>query len=148
MSTTVVIEDSEVRELLKGLIKNVGQISQRGKKYVGLLSAVVLGDVVDHFAKEAGPDGRWKPWSKSYHRFMVKIGKGGNLILSDTGRLRQGWQPTRYRVAQGGILWFNPITYGEKHDEGIGVPQRKFTWLSDNAIDKIEQQTADFILDV
>lgn len=147
--TTIVIEDKGVRNLIDGLIKNVGVISNRGKAYVGLLSSIVLGDVVDHFAKEQGPNGRWKPWSNRYRKYMTSIGKGGNLILSDTGKLRQGWQPARYRLAKDGILWFNPVEYAAQHDQGIfPYPKRKFTWISIKAKNEIERQTALFIEDV
>ena len=147
--TTITIDDKEVRKLIEGLIKNVGEISQRGKRYVGLLSSIVLRDVVDHFAKQEGPDGKWAPWSNRYRKYMASIGKGGNLILSDTGKLRQGWQPERYRLVSDGILWFNPVEYAAQHDEGIRpYPQRKFTWISKNATNEIERQTALFVEDI
>lgn len=149
VETTVVIDDKQVRHLINGLIKNARQISARSKKYVGLLSSVVFRDVIDHFEKQQGPNGKWAPWSPAYRRYMVSKGKGGNLILSDTGRLRQGWQPSRYRLTRDGILWFNPVRYAAQHDEGRKpYPQRKFTWISDKAIKQIEEQTAKFIEDV
>lgn len=149
ISASVVIDDADVRKLLNGLIKNVGQISEKGKRYVGLLSSIVFRDVIEHFEKEEGPGGRWKPWSARYARYMVSVGKGNNLILSDTGRLRQGWQPSRYRVAKDGILWFNPVPYAAQHDQGIfPYPARKFTWLSKQAVQEIETQTARFVEDI
>ena len=149
IETSVVVDDAAVNRLLKGLIKNVGQISEKGKRYVGLLSSIVLGDVVRHFENESGPNGRWTPWSDRYQRYMVSIGKGNNLILSDTGRLRQGWQPARYRLAQDGVLWFNPVPYAALHDQGIfPYPRRQFTWLSSNAVKEIEVQTARFVEDI
>lgn len=147
--TTITIEDKGVRKLIEGLIKNVGKITQREKSYVGLLSSIVLGDVVDHFAKEEGPEGKWKPWSNRYRKYMTSIGKGGNLILSNTGKLRQGWQPARYRLVNDGILWFNPVEYAAQHDQGIfPYPQRKFTWISKTATSEMERQTALFIEDI
>lgn len=149
MEAIVTIDDKEVRRLIDGLIKNVGEISNRGKRYVGLLSSIVLGDVADHFAKQEGPSGKWKPWSQRYRKYMMSIGKGGNLILSDTGKLRQGWQPARYRASKEGILWYNPVEYAAKHDHGIPpYPQRKFTWVSKKAVNEIERQTALFIEDI
>ena len=149
IETSVVIDDKKVRRLLNGLIKNVGQISERGKKYVGLLSAVILRDIDEHFFLEEGPKGRWQDWSTKYKRYMISKGKGGNLILQDTGRLRQGWQPSRYRLTRDGVLWFNPVRYAAQHDQGKRPhPQRKFTWISNKAIKKIEEQTVKFIEDV
>lgn len=148
-NATITIDDKEVRKLIDGLIKNVGEISNRGKRYVGLLSSIVIGDVISHFSKEEGPEGKWKPWSNRYRTYMTSIGKGGNLILSDTGKLRQGWQPARYRASKEGVLWYNPVEYAAKHDQGISpYPKRKFTWISKHASSEIERQTALFIEDV
>lgn len=146
MSTEVIVEDKEVRKIIDRLIKNVGQISEKGRAYVGLLSSIVYQDIIDHFEKEEGPSGKWKPWSKRYSKYMASIGKANNLILQDTGRLRQGWQPARYRLSREGVLWFNPVSYAAQHDEGIfPYPQRKFSWLSDAAIKSMEEQTLKFI---
>lgn len=149
MSVEVVLDDKEVQKLLKGLTKNVNEISEKGRRYVGLLSSIVYRDIIEHFEREEGPNGKWAPWSKQYSKYMMAIGKGGNLILSDTGRLRQGWQPSRYRIAADGVLWYNPVSYAAQHDEGLGrYPQRRFTWLSDACISNIESQTVKFIEDV
>jgi phage gpG-like protein len=142
----VVFKDEKVRKLLSQLQKNVKKIGQRDKQYVGLLSSIVFRDIINHFERQEGPNGKWSPWSQVYARFMARVGKSGNLILSDTGRLRQGWQPTRYRVSSEGILWFNPVKYASIHNEGKGrYPQREFAWLSQNAMRAIEKQTAQFL---
>lgn len=142
----VVIDDKEVREMLSNLIKNVGKISEKAKEYVGLLSSVVFRDLIRHFENQEGPDGKWKPWSPRYANYMAKIGKSGNLILTDTGRLRQGWQPTRYRIVNEGVIWFNPVSYGKKHNEGIApFPKRQFAWISKDASDEMERQTLKFV---
>lgn len=149
MSVEVVLDDKEVQKLLKGLIKNVGEISEKGRRYVGLLSAIVFKDVIEHFERQEGPEGKWAPWSKRYSKYMLSIGKGNNLILTDTGRLRQGWQPSRYRISSDGVLWYNPVSYAAQHDEGLGqYPQRRFAWISDVAIKNIEEQTVKFIEDI
>src|SRR3990167_3296057 len=115
MSVEVKFEDKEIRRVVNGLIKNLGVISNRGKEYVTILSSVVIQDIIDHFEREEGDDGRWVPWSSTYRKYMIAIGKGGNLILSDTGKLRSGWQPARYRAAKDGILWYNPVSYAAQH---------------------------------
>ena len=149
MSVEVIVDDKDVRKLIDGLIKNVGQISEKGRRYVGLLSSIVFRDIIQHFERQEGPNGKWVPLSPRYQKYMLSIGKGNNLILSDTGRLRQGWQPARYRLAKDGILWFNPVAYAAQHDEGIfPYPQRKFTWLSTGAIKDIESQTVQFVEDI
>ncbi len=141
------IDSKHTEELLTRLGKNVEEISGRGKRYVGLLSAIVYRDLIEHFERQEGPEGRWAPWSEGYKRYLARVGKSGNMILIDTGRLRQGWQPSRYRLTEGGVLWFNPVSYGANHEEGIGVPRRRFAWLSDRAVKEIEKQTARFVED-
>lgn len=146
MSVEIVFNDKEARKMIDGLIKNVGRISDRAREYVGILSTVVIRDIVDHFANEEGENGRWAPWSRRYTKYMLSVGKGGNLILSDTGRLRQGWQPARYRASKDGVLWYNPVEYAAKHDEGINpYPKRKFAWLSKHATEDLAIQTLKFI---
>ena len=46
------------------------------------ISILAFKDIQDHFRKEAGPNGRWKP---------LKLRKG--RILQDTGRLRGSLMP-------------------------------------------------------
>lgn len=38
---------------------------------------------------------------------MKELGKGGNKILQDSGRLRNSFKPQNYRSVSEGILWFN-----------------------------------------
>lgn len=146
--TKITIKDKGIRKLLNDLIKQTGKISSRSQDYVALLGAIVLRDVEDHFNKQQGPDGSgWRPWSGPYAERMRKKGKSGNFILTDTGRLRKGWQPARHRTSKKGILWFNPIKYARTHDEGLGrMPKRQFTWISRRAMKKMESDTAKFLL--
>jgi phage gpG-like protein len=111
------------------------------------VGARVIADVINHFEQERGPTGKWKAWSPAYRKYMQKRGKGGNKILQDTGRLRTGWQPARYRTSREGITWFNPVEYAGAHDRGTRrLPKREFSWISRQAIEKIEKDTAKFLL--
>jgi len=113
-----------------------------------LSAVVVFPDIMDHFAKELGPDGKWSSWSANYALKLRKQGKGGNRILQDTGFLRQSFFPgsktAGARVGNGQILWFNSATtksgfpYAAHHDAGKsdGQRPRKFMWISDGALDK------------
>lgn len=145
MGVTVEINDRDVKRLLANLASRHNKIAERDRSYVGLLSAIVFRDLDSHFFLEEGPNGRWANWSRGYTEQMIKKGKQGNLILQDTGRLRAGWQPARYRVSREGVLWYNPVAYARKHDEGIGVPARPFAWISDRAVDQIVDQTHKFL---
>lgn len=143
----VVLKDKKVQKLLKDLIKNQKDITDRNRAFIGIMSAVILKDILDHFEKQLGPSGSWKPWSNKYRKRMIALGKGGNKILQDTGRMRQGWQPTNIRTTKAGILWYNPVKYSGFHDSGTrDIPQRQFTWLSSRAIREIESQVAEFML--
>ena len=145
MGVTVEIQDSQVRVMLAAIATNTRKISERSSDYVGLLSAIVFRDLIHHFEQQQGPDGKWQRWSDGYRNKLIKKGKGGNLILQDTGRLKGGWQPTRYRLSREGVLWYNPVEYGEKHQRGQGVPKRQFAWISDRAVDSMVDQTHKFL---
>lgn len=145
---TVTIKDRQVRKYLNTVTDRFGNIDKKSRQYVGILSAIVLRDVIDHFEEEKDPKRRWQDWSKNYRKRMVKIGKGGNMILQDTGRLKGGWQPTNYRTSRDGILWFNPVHYANTHDQGDrnrNIPRREFSWISDTAVRQMETQTIKYL---
>jgi phage gpG-like protein len=150
---SVTLDDARIQSFLKGLTKKKGEIAARKKAYVSGVSAFVFQDVMAHFEDEKGPDGKWAKWSKSYKEHMRKQGKAGNKILQDTGRLRQSFKPTNFRTNQKGIEWFNNALtkkgypYAWAHNEGADkMPERKFMWLSDKAVDKISQFTLSFMM--
>lgn len=150
---TALLDDKEIKSFLKGLSKRSNE-PQKNKEYVDLLSAITFKEINDHFIKEEGPSDNWKPWSKIYTDHMSKIGKSGNKILQDTGRLRQSFFPTNYRTSSEGVLWFNNaqtkggFPYAAAHDQGgPKLPQREFMWLSDKAVEKMTEQTLAYILD-
>lgn len=148
------INDEDAQKFLKKKIEKVAKIKGTDPKYVKVLSAVVFQDIMDHFKNEAGSEGPWKAWSKVYADHMAKIGKGGNKILQDTGRMRGAFQPTDSKTSSQGILWFNPaktktgFPYAAAHQEGGSkLPQRDFMWLSDLAKENIAEQTLRFLED-
>lgn len=153
MAVEVEFDDAEVRKFIQGVTEKLSDVRNVKPRFMALLSSIVYRDVMDHFEQEKGPDGKWKPWSKIYREHMRKIGKGGNKTLQDTGRLRQSFLPKNHRATKDGILWFNNaktggFPYALAHDEGeLGMPQREFMWLSDEAQDKISEQTLQFMLD-
>lgn len=147
-------DDAEVREFLSDISAKTASIKGAKKEYAGLLSAIVYQDVIQHFEKEQGSGGPWAKWSESYRESMEKRGRAGNKILQDSGRLKNSFLPKNYRQTSGGILWFNPaktktgFPYAAAHDEGgPKLPQRDFMWLSNQAMDKIEIQTLQFLLE-
>lgn len=152
MANEVVFKDEKVQRFLSELSKRHKQVTKGDNQYIKLTSAIVFKDVMDHFAKQAGPSGPWRKWSAVYADHMAKAGKGGNKILQDTGRLRQSFAPTKVRNTSKGIAWFNAaktrdgFPYASAHQEGgPQLPQRKFMWLSDKGMDDIADQTLKFL---
>ncbi len=154
MSAEAVLENEEITEFLASIGKKLKTIKNGEAKYAALLSSIVYRDVNDHFEKESGPDGKWTHWSFLYTVQMEKRGKGGNKILQDSGRLRNNFKPTNFKSSNEGPIWFNDATtkggfpYAYAHNEGDGnLPQRQFMWFSGNAVEKMAEQTLQFMID-
>lgn len=148
----VVVNDRKMRKLLKQISDRVGNIVDPSNAISSIFGTIVFQDIMDHFNRQSGPNGRWKPWSEIYARDMSRRGKGGNRILQDTGRLRQGVTPGNVRRSSRGLIWYNPVRtrhgfpYAVAHDEGgRKLPQREFMWLSGRALQKITQASLDYI---
>lgn len=147
MPTEIAIHDAEAQKALQKLIDKVKEVKDGGRAIGMALSAVVFRDIMEHFEREEGPDGAWKPWSDIYADHMRKVGKSGNKLLQDTGTLRQAFQPTSYRSVSEGIMWYNPartksgFPYAYHHNE-----TRPFMWTSDDASEKIAEVTLNFVL--
>lgn len=140
-------DDKQWQAILKKLNTKWKDIQNR-KEFGGITSAIVFEDIMDHFSKEQGPDGKWDSWSESYDKHLKKIGRGGNKILQFSGKLRQTFTPTSWRSNQEGILFFNNaktrtgFAYAEAHDEGgPKLPKRSFMWFSKNGMTKLVEQT-------
>ena len=147
-------DDKEVRDFLNNINSKLKNIKDGKKEYTGLLSSIVYEDVKRHFEDEQGSKGPWKKWSKLYKEQMEKQGKGGNKILQDNGRLRNNFKPSKVKKTNSGFLWFNDaqtksgFPYAAAHDKGGSkLPKRDFMWLSEKAMNKIEEQTLQFILE-
>jgi len=143
-------EDKEVRAFLRNMDSRLKDIKGGRRQYASLISVLVFRDVIDHFKNEEGPEGKWKAWSDKYKFHMQKIGKSGNLILTDDRTLVNNNRFGNFRNQSNGILFFNPTPYAEAHDEGSpkkNLPARPFMWLSKHAMDEISQQTLAFMLD-
>lgn len=123
-----------VKELLYQFRRNTDAVRKRMKSYANLITLNVFQDIMDHFKKEMGPDGKWPMWSVSYAgaiqgRWAFRTLKSGRvwkmdpydmefygikpprkpgLMLQVTGRLRNSFTPQKYRTNAEGISWFNP----------------------------------------
>lgn len=154
MSAEIEFQDEQLRELLSGYLANFKLIQNGYIRYQQLLSAIVYPDIINHFEKQSGPMGKWTRWSDSYKIQMARLGKENNLILQDSGRLRQNFKPQSVRTTKEGILWFNDaktkkgFPYAFAHNEGgPKLPKREFMWLSDDAMEKVEEQSIQFFFE-
>lgn len=155
MAAEIEFDDKEVRAFLSNLKGNLKNIKDGERKYIGLLSSIIYRDIMNHFATEQGSDGPWEHWSFWYSLQMERMGKSGNKILQDTGRLRQNFKPMgNVRTTSEGILWFNDAVtksgfpYAFAHNEGGDqLPKRDFMWLSNKAQEDISLQTLQFMID-
>lgn len=145
-------DNEEVEKAIRNLLAKTEAISKQDKEIVGILSKIVFSDVMDHFSKSEGSTGPWPKWSASYTKFMNRIGRGGNKILINNGRLRLNFQPMNVRKTADGLMWFNNaktasgFPYAAAHDEGgPKLPQRQFMWLSNQAIESIEDQILRYV---
>lgn len=141
--------------MIGNLEKGIDGVADKNKQYLDLLASIAFRDIIRHFQSEEGPEEAWEPWSEIYEAHMIKIGKGGNKILQDTGNLRQQNQPANRRKVQDGVLFFNPaktkggFPYAFAHDNNEQprkkLPRRPFMWLSENALEDMAQNTLKFI---
>jgi phage gpG-like protein len=150
---SVEFEDANVRRLLKGISTHLDEVKNGDKKYTGLVSAIVFADVMDHFQKQQGPSGPWAPWSQLYKKRAQEMGRSeGSNMLKMSGRMRNTFTPDKVRGTSDGPLWFNnartragfPYAYWFDEDPK-NKKKRPFMWLSETAMDKISDQTLEFI---
>lgn len=136
-------ESEEWSRIIKRIRRKWDDIRKR-KEFGGIVSIAAYKNIDQHFKDESGPDGKWQKWSTAYENHLKKIGRGGNKILQFKGNLRKSILPEngKFRSNASGVLLYSAIPYANRHDEGTdGMPQRKFMWVSDKAIDSILDQT-------
>ena len=128
-----VLKDEELKEFLNNLSGKLKDVSA----YLKLAYATFgFRDIIQHFANEESPEGKWTPWSKTYKDFMTSIGKGGNKLLQDTGMMRQSISETSVKkIDSYSVSVFSNKVYSRAHDEGYkNIPQRQFMWFSDEGM--------------
>lgn len=130
----------EIRATIQGqqtilaILKNMERRATDSRGLMARLATLGFTDVMEHFRKEQGPEGRWKPLAPSTieRRRKGKKARLGTKILQDTGRLRGSILPevTGPRMAKIGTS----LSYAAIHQFGQrGIPSRPFMWLSTNA---------------
>ncbi len=152
ISAEFTFDAQQWEDVINSLQRKFGSVQQLGEDptFMGIVSTVVFRDIIDHFRNEAGPEAPWQEWSSAYRKHMERIGKGGNLILQDTGRLRDSFIPQQMnKITSDGIVFYNNAVtsggfpYAFAHNEGgEKLPKREFMWLSNNALSDIASQVA------
>lgn len=119
------------------LLKVLNELSLKAKDTSALMARLAtLGfrDIMDHFAKESGPDGKWSPLKINRRRIgrYRKLRGARHKILQDKGRLRGSIQPVvesphRAVIATTGVIYAATHQFGNKKRN---IPARPFMWLS------------------
>jgi len=157
VSLEAIFESKGITDFLSKIDLKLKKRPAEMKKLGTVLKAKVFADIISHFEQEEGPDGPWTAWSQSYDAFMKSIGKGGNKILQDSGRLRQSITPAQglNRAINGGVLFYTDaktrsgFPYAAAHDTGGPIlPQRKFMYLGQDGMDAIAEATLNWLTDV
>jgi len=133
---------------LKIKFNGMSNIVSRINKYIDKLDKptpmfkkmAILGfkDVIDHFDKESGPRGKWKPLNMATvkSRRQGKKKNRGPKILQDTGVLRNSMKPSsgKIRTQKDRVILYTDIVYAAAHNFGTDkLPQREFMWISPRA---------------
>lgn len=133
-----------------------------------LYGTIGFRDIMAHFKKEEGPDGKWKPRSQFTQERYEAIRRGDakpdpgvsrgaysptNKLLQLTGTMRSSVMPGNARRldARSIIAWANDPKSGQ-HDRGKEsgfprIPARPFMWLSNTAKRDVANAAARYMLD-
>ena len=125
-------------------------------------------DILDHFKKEEGPEGKWKPRSQFTQERYEAIRRGAaeppegiarsafnpsNRLLQMTGAMRSSILGHNSRTLDSRtiLVWANDPKSG-KHDRGVDtgfpkIPARPFMWLSNSMKQKIARGAAEYLAD-
>lgn len=112
---------------------NLGQEINRVRKFGPFLKEIGQSMVAStklRFNKGIDPEGN--PWEPSQR--VIRQGQGRTLVL--TGRLQKSIE---YSSDESEVSWGTDVPYGEKHQEGDGVPQRQFLGISNDDEKEIER---------
>jgi len=122
-------------------------------------------DIIDHFEKEEGTQGKWEPRADSTQAMYAAISSGrrkppaggragsydpGNKLLQLTGKTRQSILPGVVSIrpkSVHAIVIEAKTAYSGFLDEGTSkMPARPFMWISGGAHDDISAMVLDLLL--
>lgn len=139
-----------------------GAIRNGAKVLKAAFNTAGFSDIIDHFKKQEGPEGKWKPRASSTQLRYALISSGqwrpprgmrrgsfspSNKILQLTGNLRKSLLPSNVkRVNASSILFYANAKYSGAHDRGEGnLPERSFMWLSDRGEERMRKAILELI---
>ena len=143
--------DKGFKKKLTTIRRSFKSINEKDDTFVRILWVHVFKDIMDHFEKESGPDGKWVPLSAVT---LANRRGGGGMILQDTGNMRQSFKPFPHKTRGDALVFFNFANYSKIHDEGgkttfgkrtVDTPQRKFMWISQEAMDNIAKSSIKYL---
>lgn len=144
MTVSITIQ-ADIKRMVRIQSGVINRISNSGRA-MDRVATVMVGDILQHFPRQQGPRGLWKPLSPATVKGRRKGGRVGGTpkALLDTGRLRNSILPrsTRDSASVG-----TNVSYAAAHQEGTkNIPQRSFLWISKMATDKITKIIGNFIV--
>lgn len=141
------VDDRIFKAKLTKMVKELKAGSYERRNLFQLMGIAGIQNIEDHFKKEAGPGGAWKPNSPATlkaraARSSVRAGnKYGPAILRDTGTM---WRMNT-QIKTGSVRVGSSADYAERHNFGRGVPQREWAYIDTPGHGKLKSNVAFYI---
>ncbi|MGN0192992.1 MAG: phage virion morphogenesis protein [Candidatus Gastranaerophilaceae bacterium] len=121
----------------------VNKLNKLSKKFVPapflkIIRETLIHEIKENFATEGTSSGeKWKAWSTKYKKHMVKIGKPGNKILTDSAFLKNSFIG---EISGNKLTIGTAVEYAAIHNFGHTkkkMPKRPFLRFSDATMEGI-----------
>ncbi len=149
LDVKVVLKAKRAQKAIRSLSDNIKKYKDKDREIWQLMQTIAFASTAKHFEREKGPKNKWESWSTVYAARMAKLGKSGNKILQDTGRLRNSIVFAKSAAdIQKGVLLFNTVPYSRAHDEGNpkgNLPARPFFYFNSGDLDNMAKQVLQFV---
>lgn len=121
----------------------VNKLNELSKKFVPapflkIIRETLIHEIKENFKTEGTSSGeKWKAWSTKYKKHMVKIGKPGNKILTDSALLRSSFKG---EISGNKLTIGTAVEYAAIHNFGHtkkNMPKRPFLRFSKETMEGI-----------
>ena len=106
--------------------------------FLKIIKTSLLAEIEENFATEGTSSGeKWKAWSTKYKKHMVKIGKPGNKILTDSAFLKNSFKG---EISGDKLTIGTAVEYAAIHNFGHKkkkMPKRPFLRFSKETMEGI-----------